>query len=497
MAGAHEQWSSRLAFIFAAVGSAVGLGNIWRFPYMAGENGGAAFVLVYIGFIAVVGLPVLIAELTVGRRGKLSPTNSIRKLSEESGSSSKWGWIGHLASLTGGLGLLSLYSVIAGWVLAYIIKTATATFVGVDAAGAQAMVGAYVGSPGTMVFWHFIFISLTVFVVARGINAGLEKVVTYLMPILFLLLLVLVGYAMAAGNFLEALSYLFTPDFSKINGTVLLNAIGQAFFSLSLGLGTMIAYGAYLPKSISIHRSAALIALADTGVALLAGLAIFPLVFAFGLSPSSGPTLIFEVLPIAFGQMPGGVVFGTMFFVLLGIAAITSSISMLEPAVSWFEEKQGITRVGAAIFGGTLAFVVGLLTVFSSNEWQSIIPLASLGVVEINGNPATYAEIISFIVSNLIMPVASLMLAIFVGWYVSRDHLRDELDLPEGGIFELWHVSIKYVAPVAIGVILVWGLMPQGEGLPVEEAAPVEISEEAQSTSDASEIQEISISSTE
>lgn len=460
-AGAHEQWSSRLAFIFAAVGSAVGLGNIWRFPYMAGENGGAAFVLVYIGFIALVGLPVLIAELTVGRRGQLSPTNSIRKLAEESGTSPRWGWVGHLASLTGGLGLLSLYAVIAGWVLSYIIKTAIGTFVGVDAAGASAMVGEYVSSPGTMIFWHFIFVSLTVWVVARGINAGLEKVVTYLMPVLFLLLLVLVGYAMAAGEFLQAVNYLFSPDFSKINGSVLLDAIGQAFFSLSLGLGTMIAYGSYLPKNISIHKSAGLIAVADTAVALLAGLAIFPLVFAFGLSPSSGPTLIFEVLPIAFGQMPGGVIFGTMFFVLLGIAAVTSSISMLEPAVSWFEEKQGINRTGAAIFGGTLAFVVGLLTVFSSNDWQDILPLASLGITELSGNPATYGEIISFTVANLIMPIASLLLAIFVGWYVSRGHLREELDLPEGGIFELWHVSIKYVAPIAIGVILVWGLMPK------------------------------------
>lgn len=461
MTGKHEQWSSRLAFIFAAVGSAVGLGNIWRFPYMAGENGGAAFVIVYIGFIALIGLPVLIAELTVGRRGQLSPTNSIRKIAEESGSSSRWGWVGHLASLTGGLGLLSLYSVIAGWVLAYIIKSATATFVGIDAASAGAMVGDYVSSPGTMIFWHFIFVSLTVYVVARGINAGLEKVVTYLMPVLFLLLLVLVGYAMATGEFSTAVSYLFTPDFSKINGTVLLDAVGQAFFSLSLGLGTMVAYGSYLPKSISIHKSAALIAVADTGVALLAGMAIFPLVFAFGLSPSSGPTLIFEVLPIAFGQMPGGVIFGTMFFVLLGIAAITSSISMLEPAVSWFEEKTGLTRARAAIFGGAIAFLVGLLTVFSNNEWQEILPLAFLGITELSGGPANFGNIIDFAVASLIMPIASLLLAIFVGWYVSRDHLREELQLPEGGIFELWHVAIKYVAPVAIFVILVWGLMPK------------------------------------
>jgi len=456
---AHEQWSSRMAFIFAAVGSAVGLGNIWRFPYMAGENGGAAFVLVYIGFIILIGLPVLIAELAVGRRGKMSPVKSIEIVAKESGASKRWRWVGHLAALGGGLGLLSLYSVIAGWVLAYIIKSAMGMFTGIDGTTASGMVATYQAETGTMIMWHFIFVSLTVYVVARGINAGLEKVVTYLMPVLFLLLLLLVGYAMAAGNFTEAVAYLFTPDFSKINGTVLLDAVGQAFFSLSLGLGTMIAYGAYLPKEISIHRSAVLIAGADTVVALLAGLAIFPLVFAYGLSPSSGPTLIFEVLPIAFGQMTGGAIVGTMFFVLLGVAAITSSISMLEPAVSWFEERSGMNRVRAAVFGGGVAFVIGLLTVFSNNEWKDVVPFAFLGLETVSGNVATWGALIDFTVSSLIMPVASLLLAIYVGWYVSRDAMRDEMDLPEGGVFEIWHVVIKYISPVAIGIILVYGLM--------------------------------------
>ena len=458
----HEQWSSRMAFIFAAVGSAVGLGNIWRFPYMAGENGGGAFVLVYIGFVLLVGIPVLIAELTIGRRGKMSPITSIQNVAEESGTSRRWGWVGHLAGLAGGLGLLSFYSVIAGWVLAYIIKAAFGIFAGIDAGGAAAEVQAFQDDTATMIFWHFVFIALTVFIVARGIKAGLEKAVTYLMPVLFALLLLLVGYAVVAGEFARALAYLFTPDFSKITGDTLLDAVGQAFFSLSLGLTTMVAYGAYLPKNVSIHRSAALIAAADTGIALLAGMAIFPLVFAFGLDPAAGPTLIFETLPIAFGQMPGGAIFGTMFFILLGVAAITSSISQLEPAVSYFEERQDMNRARAALLGGGIAFLVGLLTVFSNNEWKDLLPLGFVGITEISGKAATFGNIIDFTVSNLIMPIASLLLAIYVGWFVSRDLLRKELQLPEGGIFKLWHVLIKYFCPIAIFFILLWGLWPKG-----------------------------------
>ena len=448
----RAQWSSRLAFIFAAVGSAVGLGNIWRFPYIAGENGGGAFVLVYVAFVIFIGLPVLVAELAIGRRGRMSPIRSIRNVAEESGSSKRWSWVGHFSGLGGGLGLLAFYSVIAGWVLAYIIKAASGMFVGFDAVKSDAALDALYASAPAMVAWHFTFIALTVYIVGRGINAGLEKAVTYLMPVLFLLLLVLVGYAMANGEFAMAIDYLFTPDFSKITGEVVLNAVGQAFFSLSLALGTMLAYGAYLPKSISIHRSAGLIAAADTGVALIAGMAIFPLVFAYGLDPASGPDLIFKTLPIAFGQMPGGAIFGAMFFILLAVAAVTSSISMLEPAVSYFEERQDMNRWKAAIFGGGIAFLIGLLTVFSQNDLAEFYPLASFGI-EMN-----FFQLNNFIVSNLIMPTGALLLAVFVGWQVKREAMRDELGLPEGGIFEIWHVLIKYFCPIAIITILISGL---------------------------------------
>ena len=465
-----------MAFIFAAVGSAVGLGNIWRFPYMAGENGGAAFVLIYIAFVVFIGMPVLMAELTIGRRGGMSPINSVKKVAQAAKKSKRWSWVGGLGAFGGGLGLLSFYSVVAGWVLAYIVKAGSGMFADFwqtsavtgaidDAAAIEAVreqsgsiVTALEASAGTMIFWHLIFISLTIFIVAKGIKSGLEKAVTYLMPLLFLILLVLVGYSMANGEFNVAVTYLFAPDFSKVTGATVLSAVGQAFFSLSLTVGTMLAYGAYLPKSISIHKSAGIIAASDTGVALIAGLAIFPLVFAYGLDPTEGPALIFETLPIAFGAMPGGQIFGAMFFVLLAIAAVTSSISLLEPAVSYFEEKQGINRWKAAIFAGGVAFLVGLLTVFSTNELKEVLPLGFLGLETIGDKPATFAKIIDFTVSNIIMPIGGLLLAVFAGWVALRKDMRNEMGLPEGGIFEIWHVLVKYVCPVVLIIIIVSGL---------------------------------------
>lgn len=459
MAGpVHEQWSSRLAFIFAAVGSAVGLGNIWRFPYVAGENGGGAFVLIYIAAVFLIGWPVLVAELSVGRRGQKNPVGSILHVASESGATSRWKWLGYIGVFGGGLMLLSYYSVIAGWVLAYIIKAAMGTFEAISAGAATGIINEHFASTPIMIMWHLIFIAATIYIVARGINAGLEKAVTYLMPALFLLLLVLVGYSMATADFAQALNYLFAPDFSKVTGGTVLAALGQALFSLSVAVGTMFAYGSYLPKDVSLPQSAGLVAASDTGVALIAGLAIFPLVFAYGLEPTSGPSLIFETLPIAFGQMTGGAIFGTLFFILLAIAAVTSSISLLEPAVAFLEERMNWSRWLAAVFAGGGAFVVGLLSVFSYNEWQDLLPLAFIGITEVGGNAATFYTLIDFLVSNIVMPVGALMLAIFAGWSVKRAIMQDELDLPEGGLFEIWHVLIKFVAPIVLILILISGL---------------------------------------
>lgn len=456
--GEQESWSSRAAFIFAAVGSAVGLGNIWRFPYVAGENGGGAFVLIYILFVFLIGWPVLVSELAIGRYGRKNPIGSIEKIATDSGKSTNWRWLGFLGAFLGGLGLLSYYSVIAGWVLAYVIKALSGTFVDITAAGAQAELAQHYADGPTMALWHLAFIGITVFIVGKGIKGGLEKAVLYLMPLLFLILLVLVGYSMAVGNFTEGLAYLFAPDFSKITTSVVIAALGQALFSLSVAVGTMLAYGAYLSRDISITKSAAIIATADTGVALIAGLAIFPLVFAFGLAPNSGPGLLFETLPVAFAQMPGGVVFGTLFFVLLGVAAITSSISLLEPAASYFGEKLGMGRWVAALIGGGIAFAVGLLSVFSFNEWADVRPLAFLGMDELGGSPATFYQINDFVVSNVVMPLGGLFVALFAGWAVTSETLRKELDLPEGGVFAFWRVLIRFVCPIALVVILVSGL---------------------------------------
>ncbi|WND03914.1 sodium-dependent transporter [Temperatibacter marinus] len=460
MAGAAQvQWSSRMAFIFAAVGSAVGLGNIWRFPYVAGENGGSAFILMYIAFVFLIGLPVLIAELSIGRRGGKSPIGSLGAIAKESAANPKWAWLGHIGTFGGGLGLLSFYSVIAGWVMSYVIQAATGAFSDITADAATAAMGEFTSNAGTVTFWHLLFIMVTVVIVGKGIKGGLEKAVTYLMPLLFLIILLLLGYSLATGDMVKTAEFLFTPDWSKINGSTALSALGQAFFSLSVTVGTMLAYGSYLPKDISLHKSGALIATADTLVALIAGLAIFPLVFAYGLAPDAGPSLIFKTLPIAFGQMPGGSFIATAFFVLLTIAAITSSISLLEPGVAYFEEKFGMTRWRAAIIGGAIAFAVGLMTVFSWNDAAEFLPLAWMGLEQLpNGKVANMGEIIDFTVSNIIMPVGGLLLAIFVGWFVSRDSMKDEMGLPEGGVFEIWHVLIKYVCPAALIWVLASGL---------------------------------------
>lgn len=455
----HQHWSSRFAFLFAAVGSAVGLGNIWRFPYIVGENGGSAFILFYIGFILLIGWPVLVAEFSIGRRGGLSPIRSIEKFAQDSGASRHWRWIGAWGAFAGGLGLLSFYSMIAGWVLAYVVKSAFGMFGGISGAEAATILDHHYANTGAMVFWHLVFIALTIYVVGRGVTSGIEKAVTILMPSLLGILIVLVAYSMTTPGFDEALTFLFSPDFSKITPEVLLTALGQAFFSLGLTTGTMLAYGAYLNRDTDIVKSAGIVAGADTFIALIAGFAVFPLVFTYGLEPAEGPGLIFTTLTVAFGQMPGGVVFGTLFFIMLAVAALTSSISLLEPAVSYFEEKKGINRWSATIFAGTCAFLVGLLAVFSFNEWSDVLPLAFVGVTEVGGAPATFYALMNYTVSNIVMPVGGLSLSILAGWILTRSDLQDEIEAPKAWLFTLWHALIRYVCPVALAVVIIAGIL--------------------------------------
>ncbi len=449
-APAPALWSSRLAFILAAAGSAVGLGNIWKFPYITGENGGGAFVLVYLACIAVIGIPIMMAEVMLGRRGRHSPINSMREVARQEGVSSNWKAIGWLATLAAFL-ILSFYSVIAGWTIPYIFHAVQGDLVGVDADQAGQMFGNLLSSPVELTVWHTLFMALAVLVSVGGVRHGLERAVTWLMPALLVLLIMLVGYGMTTTHFGAAVDFLFKPDFSSLTAEAVLVALGHAFFTLSLASGSMMAYGAYLPKGVSIARTSLTVAVMDTGVALMAGLAIFPIVFANGLEPGAGPGLIFNTLPVAFGQMPGGSFFATLFFVLLLFAAWTSALSMLESVVKWLEEH-GIKRAKSAVIGGLAAWMVGLTTVLSLNVWSGFTPLDAFERFE----GKTLFDLYDFLTANVMMPVVALLTAIFVGWVMKKASSQEELGAGTG--HRLWLFVLRYLTPVGVLVLFLYNL---------------------------------------
>ncbi|WP_188862652.1 sodium-dependent transporter [Marinobacterium nitratireducens] len=446
-------WSSRMAFVLAATGSAVGLGNIWKFPYITGENGGGAFVLVYLLCIAVVGIPIMMAEVMIGRRGGRSPINSMRILAERDRLSSRWKWLAGVGVLASFL-ILSFYSVIGGWAVSYVGTAASGQLSGQSAEVIGAIFSGLLGDPGKLLIWHSLFMALTMLVVARGLRGGLERAVTILMPALFVLLLLLVGYAMTTGHFGQAASFLFRPDFSSLTTEAVLVALGHAFFTLSLGMGVMMAYGSYLNKNVSIAKTSLLVSLMDTGVALLAGLAIFPIVFANGLEPGAGPGLIFQTLPLAFGQMPLGSLFGTLFFVLLVFAAWTSAISLLEPLVEWLEEQKGMNRLVSTLGAGSLCWLLGIASILSLNEWSGFAPLGMFAAFE----GKTVFDLLDYLTANILLPLGGLLVAVFVGWFMARQALENELSL-RGPWFGLWYGVLRYVTPVAVAIVFIYNLV--------------------------------------
>lgn len=437
----HGEWSGRLAFILAATGSAVGLGNIWKFPYITGENGGGAFVLVYLLCVAMIGIPIMMAEILLGRRGRQSPMNTMVTLAKEAKASPHWRIIGAMGMLAGLL-ILSFYSVIAGWALAYIERAASGTFTGASADQVQQTFAALVGDWEKLLGWHTLFMVLTVMVVARGVRKGLEAAVSVLMPLLFVILVLLVGYAIAQGDFSRAVEFMFRPDFSRLTGESVLIAMGHSFFTLSLGMGAIMIYGSYLPSHVSIGQVTLVVAIADTVVALLAGLAIFPIVFSQGLEPGAGPGLIFQTLPLAFGQMPGGAIIGAMFFVMLTFAAWSSAISLIEPAVTWLVENTRLERFNATMLIGFLAWLLGIGTILSFNEWS-----------EVKWFGRTFFDNLDFLTTNILLPLGGLLIAVFTAWIMKREMLLDELEMPDGPLFQLWHFLIRFFAPAAVVVI--------------------------------------------
>ncbi len=444
----HGQWSSRLAFILAATGSAVGLGNIWKFPYIAGENGGGAFVLIYLLCIAVIGIPIMMAEVLIGRRGRQSPINTMRSLAKEENASRAWVLLGGAGVLAGFL-ILSYYSVIAGWALSYVFRTGSGLFEGLTADGVQAIFTNLVTDPERLLAWHTIFIIMTMVVVSRGVSGGIEKAVKFLMPALFVLLFVLVGYALNSGGFEQGVTFLFQPDFSKITANGILIAMGHAFFTLSLGMGAIMVYGSYLPGDASIAKTSIAVSLMDTLVALLAGLAIFPIVFANGLEPGAGPGLIFQTLPIAFGHMQYGAFFGMLFFVLLVFAAWSSSISLIEPAVAWLVENKGMTRIFASVVAGLVTWAFGLLTVLSFNLWSDVKLLSNIEIFK----DSTVFDLLDYLTANIMLPLGGLLIAIFAAWKMSRESTVDELGMGDRFFYPLWRFLVRYITPIAVIIV--------------------------------------------
>ena len=450
----RARWSSQSAFLLAAIGGALGLGNIWRFPYVAGTSGGGAFVIIYIAFIVIIGIPLVVAELALGRRGGQSAVKTMQKLTADEGRSKFWHTGGWFAIVTPIIAL-TFYSVVASWSLDYIFKAVTGRFSGISGTESGELFAGLLADPLRMATWTGVFLLISGGVVARGVERGLESTVKLLMPALGLIIVGLVIYAAITADFSGALTFLFTPDFSKVTGTVVLQAMGQAFFSLTVGVGAMITYGAYVAPTVSIPRAACTIAAADTLAALLMGLAIFPLVFANGLAPAEGPGLIMVTLPIAFGQVTGGTIVGILFFTLMFIAALTSALAMIEPMVSWLEEQRGLSRSVATAGLVAGVWVVSLSMVLSFNDWSDVYPL---GFIDFFATMTTF-DLMDFFAANIMVPCGALLLALFAGWAMRSDSLRDELGLSDGPLFRTWMGLVRYVAPLAIGAILIGNLL--------------------------------------
>lgn len=434
--GGATRWSNRFAYILAATGAAVGLGNIWKFPYITGENGGGAFVLVYLVCILLIGIPVMMAEVAIGKYGRRTPGKSTSEVAKASGKPAFWGFVGWMGVISGYL-ILSFYVVITGWGLAYIFKAGAGDFGNGDPAAVQALFKGLTSNGWALLGWTSLVVLGTVLVIGKGVKAGLERAVSTLMPILFLLLLVLAGYAASEGDFSAALHFMFDPDFSKltINGVVV--ALGHSFFTLSLASGIMIMYGAYLPEGVSIAKSSLWIAFFDTLVALIAGMAIYPIVFAHHLAPGAGPGLIFQTLPIAFGQMPGGRLVGVLFFIMLVFAAFTSALALIESSVAWLVEKRGFSRWGAAITAGLGIWLLSLGTIASVAE----LPIAQFAGTD-------FFSVLDYLTANILLPIGGLAIAVFTGWVANKSLIADMIDAP--AVFKSWYPVIKFLAPVAI-----------------------------------------------
>ncbi len=436
-----DTWGSRFGFIMAAVGSSVGLGNFWRFPYTAGENGGGAFIVLYLFCVVLVGLPLLMAEYAVGRKSGRSAIEGVETLAEYEGKSRSWGVVGWIGSFTSFF-ILSFYLVISVWIIAFLLQAPTGHFSGMDAAasGENFMNTIGQGDNALARKWGILgllalLLAANVWVVGRGVKGGIERAASILMPAFFLMLLAVVAYAVTQGDLGRTVAFLFEPKWEDVSFKTFLSALGQAFFSIGIGLALMMTYGAYLDRETNIPRSSVIVVSSDSLVALIAGFAVFPIVFMAGLDPAGGPGLFFVSMPVAFGAVPGGALFATVFFALALFAAFTSSISLMEVCVSWLEERHGVTRFGASLGIGFVMWMIGAAHVFSLD----------------------YLDFLDFMTEGLLLPLSGLMVALFAGWAVRRETLTSELG--DGRLMDIWRLLIRWFVPAFVAFVLVFGFL--------------------------------------
>lgn len=445
----RANFGSTFGVIAAAAGSAIGLGNIWKFPYITGVYGGAAFILVYLICIALIGLPVMLSEFLIGRRAQKNAVGSFKKLAPNS----PWfvtGWMGFISAVF----ILSFYGVVAGWTLNYIFLAVTNQFAGVDAAGIGDMFGGFISDPVKPLIWQFIFMALTGWIVYAGVKDGIERYSKILMPLLLVIIIVLDIRAITLPGASAGVDFLLKPDFSKLSPAAVLSALGHAFFSLSLGMGTMITYGSYIGKKEKLGTTALQVTIADTVIALLAGLAIFPAVFAFGIEPSAGPGLVFVTLPNVFQQMPGGIFFGILFFILLAVAALTSSISILEVVVAYFNEEMNMSRKKATILTTVFITIFGVFCSLSLGVWSGFTLPTIAG-------PKGIFDFMDWWSANFFLPLGGLFISLFVGWKMKMSDVKDELS--NGGTLSIGYLTLfiwlaRVVAPVMIAAVFLYNL---------------------------------------
>lgn len=434
----RSQWSGRLTFILAASGSAIGLGNIWKFPYITGENGGGAFVLVYLLTILIVGLPIFVAEIYIGQQ---SQSNAITAFAKVLGRKTRFQSVGFMGILSAFL-ILSFYSVVGGWILSFLFRTISGDFAGLSTDEISGQLGKLLADPGSLIFWHSLFMVITALIVIGGIKSGIERGAKILMPVFFILLTGLLLFSASLEGFSPALRFLFEPDFSKLSPQAILEAVGHSFFTLSLGMGAMITYGSFLSKDEKVFRTALAITVLDTLVAIMAGLVMFSVTFTYGQEPSSGPALMFSTMPTLFLQLPGGSLLLSGFFTLVGFAAITSAISLLEVVVAYFSEEKNMSHKKATLVFAAIIWAVGVLCALSFNVFS--------GTVD-------FFDLFDKTTTHILMPLGGLLTAVFFGWKLPKAQVEDIFGSNKA-IASTIIIASRWVAPTAVGIVMFFGL---------------------------------------